>query len=169
MPKTFLIADTHFGHTNIIKYENRPFADADAMDSQIVKNWNKTVSKNDKIFIAGDVSFHNKEKTAQIIQQLNGKKILVKGNHDKRINQWWLDIGFEEVSNYPIIYKEWFIIQHEPPTYINEAMPFFWLYGHVHGTEMYKTITKNTACVCVERWNYTPVDLEKIIELSKLA
>ena len=169
MPKLFLTADTHFGHTNIIKYENRPFADANAMDALIIKNWNNVVSKNDKIIVAGDVSFHNKEKTSEIIQQLNGKKILVKGNHDKRNTQWWMDVGFDEVSDYPIIYKEWFIIQHEPPTYINDAMPFFWLYGHVHGTEMYKTITKNTACVCVERWNYTPVELDKIIELSKLA
>ena len=138
------------------------------MDSVMIKNWNRVVSKKDKVIVAGDVSFYNKEKTTEIIQQLYGKKILIKGNHDQRINQWWADVGFDEVSNYPIIYKEWFIIQHEPPTYINDAMPFFWIYGHVHGTAMYKTITKNTACVSVERWDYTPVELEKIIELAKL-
>jgi len=159
----------HFGHTNIIKYENRPFANADDMDAAMIKNWNSVVSKKDKVIVAGDVSFHNKEKTAEIIGQLHGKKVLVKGNHDTRNNTWWTDVGFDEVSCYPIIYKEWFVIQHEPPSYYNDATPYFYIYGHVHGSEMYRTITKQTACVCVERWDYTPVELEKIIELAKLA
>ena len=140
----------------------------EAMDIVMIKNWNKAVSKSDKVIVAGDVSFYNKEKTAEIIRQLHGKKILVKGNHDQRNNNWWIDAGFDEVSNYPIIYKEWFVIQHEPPTYYNDATPYFYIYGHVHSSEMYRTITKQTACVCVERWDYTPVDLEKIIELAKL-
>ena len=168
MNKLFLTADMHFGHTNIIKYENRPFASVDDMDSTIIKNWNKVVSKRDTVIIVGDVSFYGKEKTSEIVQQLYGKKILIKGNHDQRNNNWWMEIGFHEVSSYPIIYKEWFVIQHEPPTYYNDATPYFYIYGHVHGSEMYRTITKQTACVCVERWDYTPVELEKIIDLAKL-
>ena len=168
MGKVFLTADMHFGHENIIKYENRPFLTAELMDKAIIKNWNKVVAKSDTVFVAGDVSFHGKEKTKEIVTQLNGKKILIKGNHDQRNNNWWLDAGFAEVSNYPIIYKEFFVIQHEPPTYYNEATPFFYIYGHVHGSEMYRTITKQTACVCMERWDYFPVELEKIIELAKL-
>ena len=138
------------------------------MDKAIIKNWNKIVTKNDKVFVAGDVSFYNKEKTTEIINQLYGKKILIKGNHDQRNNQWWVDCGFAEVSNYPIIYNEWLIIRHEHPTYYNDSMPFFWIYAHVHNTPLYKTVTTNTACVSVERWNYTPVEIEKILELSKL-
>ena len=168
MKKVFLTADTHFGHTNIIKYENRPFMTVELMDATMIKNWNKVVSNDDLVLHCGDVSFYNKEKTTEIISQLNGKKVLVKGNHDQRNNQWWLDVGFDEVSNYPFVYKEWFVIQHEPPTYMNEATPYFYIYGHVHGTDMYKTITEQTACVSVERWDYTPVELDKIIELVKL-
>jgi calcineurin-like phosphoesterase family protein len=168
MNKIFLTADMHFGHTNIIKYENRPFMGADDMDDAIIKKWNKVVSKSDTVIVAGDVSFYKKEKTAEIVQNLNGKKILIKGNHDQRNNAWWAEAGFDEVSSYPIIYKEWFVIQHEPPYYYNDATPYFYIYGHVHGSEMYKTITKQTACVCVERWDYAPVELEKIIELAKL-
>ena len=169
MNKLYLTGDMHFGHTNIIKYENRPFSSAAEMDATIIKNWNSVVSKNDTVIVVGDVSFYNKEKTAEIVQQLYGKKILIKGNHDQRNNQWWVDVGFDEVSNYPIIYKEWFVIQHEPPTYMNDATPYFYIYGHVHGTDMYKTITKQSACVCVERWDYTPVELQKIMDLAKLA
>ena len=168
MSKLFLTADHHFGHANIIKYENRPFMSVEEMDAALIKNWNKVVSKRDTVIVAGDVSFYNKESTTEIVGQLNGKKILVKGNHDQRNSQWWMDVGFDMVSDYPIIYKEWFVIQHNPPTYINDAMPFFFIYGHVHGTEMYKTITKQSACVSVERWDYAPVELARIVELAKL-
>jgi calcineurin-like phosphoesterase family protein len=139
------------------------------MDAAMIRNWNNVVSKRDMVIVAGDVSFYGKDQTSEIIRQLHGKKVLVKGNHDQRNNQWWMDVGFDEVSSYPIIFREWFIIQHEPPTYINDAMPFFWIYGHTHGTDMYRTITKNTACVSIERWDYTPVELGRILELAKLA
>jgi len=165
----FITADQHFGHSNIIKYESRPFLNAEDMDRVLIKNWNTVVSNKDTIIIAGDISFHNKEKTTEIINQLNGKKILVKGNHDKRNNRWWMDVGIDTVSSFPIIFNDYFVIQHEPPAYYNDACPYFYIYGHVHGSEMYKTITKKTACVSVERWEYRPVELEKIIELSKLA
>ena len=106
MSKIFLTADMHFGHSNILKYENRPFDSIEAMDTALIKNWNNVVSKRNTVFVAGDVSFYNKEKTAQVIQQLFGKKILIKGNHDERNNQWWMDVGFHAVSPYPIVYKE---------------------------------------------------------------
>ncbi len=54
--KVFFIADTHFGDSNIIRYENRPFSDIQEMDSILIKNWNKTVSRNDRVFLAGDFS-----------------------------------------------------------------------------------------------------------------
>ena len=168
MNRVFVTADMHYGHTNIIKYESRPFNNAEDMDAALIKNWNKVVSKNDKVFVLGDVSFHNKEKTAEIVQQLHGRKFLVKGNHDQRNNQWFIDVGFDEVSSYPIIYKDWFVMQHEPPHYVNDAMPFFFLYGHVHASEPYRTVTKTSACVSVERWEYSPVEIEKIVELAKL-
>ena len=43
--KVFFIADTHFGDSNILRYENRPFSDVEQMDSTLIKNWNNTVSK----------------------------------------------------------------------------------------------------------------------------
>ena len=43
--KTFFVSDTHFNHTNIIKYCNRPFNNADEMDAALIKNWNAKVPK----------------------------------------------------------------------------------------------------------------------------
>ena len=55
MAKIWLISDTHFGHTNVIKYCNRPFESSDEMDKTIIKNWNNTIKKYDKVFLLGDV------------------------------------------------------------------------------------------------------------------
>lgn len=34
------IADLHFGHSNIISHDHRPFADADTMDKCLIDLWN---------------------------------------------------------------------------------------------------------------------------------
>jgi len=169
MNKTYFIADLHFGHGNMIEYENRPFKDARQMNEALIKNWNSVVTQKDKVFILGDVSFHSKETTKEIISRLYGQKILIMGNHDRGRNiAWWNEVGFKEVYRYPIVYNDFIILSHEPPSYIPPNTPYFYLYGHVHGSEMYKTITKTSACVSVERWDYTPVEYNKIQDLVKL-
>lgn len=77
--KYFIIADTHFGHKNIIKYCNRPFKTIEEMDETLIKNWNEVVSKEDTVLHLGDVFLCGKEKAKQIMSRLNGKKILIKG------------------------------------------------------------------------------------------
>lgn len=169
MAEVFITSDTHFGHELILKLENRPFVDTNIMDSELIKNWNSVVTPNDTVFHLGDVSFRNKEKTTEIISSLNGKKILICGNHDiSRSNKWWLDVGFSEVYRYPIVYKDFYILSHKPPAYYNDATAYFYIFGHVHSSEMYRTITKQTACVCTERWGYTPVNINKIIDLHTM-
>ena len=159
----YFISDLHFGHKNIIEYEKRPFRSVEHMNDELVKNWNKVVTGNDTVFCLGDVSFCGAELTRNYVSALNGKKILVMGNHDRiRKPDWWAEKGFQEVYRFPIIYKDWIVLGHEPPVYMCDSSPYYFMYGHVHGSEMYKTITRRSACVCVERWNYTPVSFERI-------
>lgn len=160
--KVFIISDTHFGHGRIIQYENRPFNSTNEMDEEMIKRWNAKVTNNDTVFHLGDFCFSNKEKTANIVSRLNGKKILIMGNHDRSHPvKWFIDCGFNEVYNYPILYKEFFLLSHEPITYLKA--PFINLYGHIHGSPNYPTFTKNSVCCCVERWNYTPVNFNTIL------
>ena len=88
MSTVFFTADPHFGHTNIIRYENRPFASAEEMDQELIRRWNETVSPEDTVYLLGDFSFYGKEKSTEILSALQGHIRLVMGNHDTRSTQW---------------------------------------------------------------------------------
>jgi calcineurin-like phosphoesterase family protein len=161
MARIFITADTHFGDSNIIAYEKRPFSSIEDMDNQMIASWNSVVNEDDIVFHLGDVGLYPLLKMQDIIKKLNGNKILIMGNHDDHLTlRQWMECGFDEVCKYPIVYNEFIVMQHQPPQYINSTTPFFYMYGHVHGTEMYPTVTKQSACVSVERWDYAPVNLE---------
>lgn len=83
MNKTFFTSDTHFGHTNIIKYTNRPFSSVEEMNDVLIQNWNAKVKAGDTVYHLGDFAFGEKYIHA-IFPKLNGRIILIKGNHDKR-------------------------------------------------------------------------------------
>ena len=152
--KFFAIADLHFGHSNIIKYCNRPFEDTDEMDRALIKNWNETVSNNDTVLVLGDVGFGSKEYIASLIKQLNGKKILIMGNHDNWSEQTYRDMGFHTVSRFPILWNDFYLLSHAP-LILSETTPYFNLYGHVHNDSRYVD-TASSKCVSVERIGYRP-------------
>lgn len=162
MQKTWFIADPHFGHANIIKYEKRPFASTEEMDATLTGNWNACVHKMDRIFVLGDFAFLPSAKTIKTVQSLKGYKILVLGNHDRhRSVNWWQKAGFEEVSAYPIIVDDFFMLSHEP-MYLNANMPYANIFGHVHGNPMYTDCSAQSFCVSVERIGYAPIEFETI-------
>lgn len=160
--KDFFISDHHFGHKHIIDFESRPFASAEQMTERMIEKWNAAVGDNDRVFHLGDFSFLNKEKTADIVRRLNGRKFLILGNHDRgRSRSWWLDAGFDEVSEYPIVYKDFFFLSHEP-MYMNKHMPYVNVHGHIHGQKYEGASYFN---VCVEHWDYTPLTFERIRDM----
>lgn len=76
----YFTSDTHFSHTNIIKYCNRPFKSVEEMDEVLIANWNSVVKKTDQVFHLGDFGYNYK-----IAQRLNGHKHLIWGNHDRKL------------------------------------------------------------------------------------
>lgn len=163
--KTFITSDLHFCHENIIKYEHLPFIDTEEMNETIIKNWNSVVSKEDEVWVLGDVFFCSKEKAKEIMDKLNGHKYLIYGNHDNHSIQWFYDVGFDEVYKHAITLNGFIHLQHRPPEYIREDAPNIYIYGHVHNSADYKTINTHSACVCHTRWGYQPVELNKIIDM----
>ena len=55
----YFTADTHFGHCNVIRFCDRPFASAEKMDEAMIQNWNERVTGNDTAYILGDMFFRS--------------------------------------------------------------------------------------------------------------
>jgi len=74
-----------FGHSNIIRYTNRPFKSVGEMDYELIRRWNERVQKDDVVFHLGDFCFkETKDRNAKYyLDQLNGQKIFIAGNHDR--------------------------------------------------------------------------------------
>ena len=85
----WFISDTHFGHAKVIEYCNRPFANIQEMDKELIKRWNAKVKSRDLVWHLGDFALANKEYVAEIVSKLNGEIRLIKGNHDTRSSQWF--------------------------------------------------------------------------------
>ncbi len=159
MSKVWLISDTHFFHEKIIEYEDRPFDSVDLMNAAIVTKWNNLIAKDDLVYHLGDVTFNNWDESFKIFSKLNGKKILVRGNHDKRrSDNWFKKLGFSYITKHPIIVDDFYILSHEP-VYLTKSMPYVNIHGHIHS----KTITgANYFNVSVECHNYAPVEFRTI-------
>lgn len=39
----YYISDLHIGHENILRFDNRPFADVNEMNNKLIENWNARV------------------------------------------------------------------------------------------------------------------------------
>lgn len=162
----FIISDTHFGHENAYKFVNydgskmRPFENASEADEYMIEKWNSIIKPNDKIYHLGDVGF-NKNKLDIILPQLNGTKILIKGNHDKfkpkAYLQHFKDIrGCHNLENY--------LLTHIPVHPESKGKFKLNIHGHVHANSLSDKWYYNA---CVEVNNYTPIPFDEIKLLTQ--
>lgn len=110
----YITSDQHFMHFNIIKYANRPFelSNDGVIDniSVIGKNYNSLVQEEDLVFHLGDLGHgraQNHENIGHILSNLKGRKILLKGNHDRWDDSFYLKY-FEQVKKYLIVDSTFF-------------------------------------------------------------
>ena len=182
MGKTFFISDLHFGHKNILSFDNRPFSSIEKHDKFLINSWNNKVGIDDDVWVLGDISWHNPTKTIEIFNQLNGIKHLCKGNHDsKLLKNRQVQNLFVEICDYKEIQIEngvGIVICHYPiPCYNNHFYGWYHLYGHVHSsfewnmternryemTELYNKTCKmyNVGCM-MPYMNFEPKTLTEI-------
>ena len=165
-------SDLHFCHNNILNYEpdSRPFNTIEEMNEALVQKWNEKVSVEDTVYVLGDLSMGRVEVAIEYIKRLNGKIILIRGNHDtpKRIEAY-KEIGIEVHDIFYLPYKgRYFILCHFPIAneefirmVIEDNSEVVNLYGHVHSNAPvgYKDGTYH---VGVDTNRLTPISIEQI-------
>lgn len=96
MGQIFLTSDLHLGHDKNFIWKARGFNSIEEHDEAIIERWNKTVSKEDEVYILGDLALGSLDNARDRLAQLNGNICWVKGNHDTptRERMYLFDLGF---------------------------------------------------------------------------
>jgi len=167
-------SDTHYFHKNIIKYCNRPFTDIREMNETLIANHNSVVQPDDIVYHTGDFAFCQPKDAIKILDQLNGKIHLIKGNHDRLDNK--VAERFESISAYKEIRvpdtdakggEQMIVLLHYAMRIWNKSHHGSWhLYGHSHGS--LPDLNDSLSFDCgVDSWNYFPVSYEQVKEKMK--
>lgn len=160
----YFISDTHFGHTNIIRYSNRPFKHTDEMNETIISNWNAIVKPQDIVYHLGDFAFLPEHKAENILRRLNGHKHFILGNHDKnntKLKGWTSIQHYKEIQ----IGEDSIVLFHYGMRVWNKShYGSYMLYGHSHGSLPGNSQSLDVGVDC---WNFTPIDFDQIRERMK--
>lgn len=146
-------SDEHYSHENIIRYCNRPFANADEMNEALIEEHNRVVKDKDIVYHLGDFTFRKLNFAFETISRLNGQHFFIRGNHD----YWNQETGKDQVSETDLLWaakiyfgsdkiigvKDYLEIKTNDGHFILSHFPMFtWhknhrgsmmLHGHCHG------------------------------------
>jgi len=137
----YFTSDNHWGHSNIIKYCNRPFDNVHIMNQVMFDRINQTVGADDTLYILGDFCYKGKKPIEYRSRILCQDVHLILGNHDKRsdykddLGAARIDVGFTSVQEVKeIIYcNQRIYLSHYPHrSWPASHKGSFMLYGHVH-------------------------------------
>jgi calcineurin-like phosphoesterase family protein len=172
-------SDTHFAHKGILEYCVRPWKTTDECREGLVANWNALVKAEDDIYIIGDFCFAGAGYHGELIPRLNGRKHLIKGNHDGFQARRYLAWGFVEVvdNNCLLTLKngQEVLLCHYPYSgdhttgerYL-ERRPvdtgLALIHGHVHQEWLMRGRMLN---VGVDAWNWEPATEDQVIEMLR--
>jgi calcineurin-like phosphoesterase family protein len=188
MPDIFVTSDHHFGHANILTFENngqllRPeFANVDEMDEHMIEMWNKTVPPRAKVYHLGDFTMHRRF-VAKYAHRLTGELRIVLGNHDDddmRTYQPYVpvenDEGVTSLQYRPLFKKVFssrrlddFLFTHIPVHPLSLKPGQVNVHGHVHNNVPQGFFGRHYYNVSVEMHKYCPVPLETIRQYRKQA
>jgi calcineurin-like phosphoesterase family protein len=168
----WLTSDLHFNHVNILKYEpvSRPYETLEEMNEVIIKNWNDRVKPEDTVYVLGDMVMGQLDAGRECLKRLNGKIVLIRGNHDspKRI-EMYKEMGIEVHDIYYLPYKgRYFILCHFPiaseefiKMVIKDNSEVVNLYGHVHSNAP-KGYVNGTYHVGLDTNDLCPISIQQI-------
>lgn len=156
--KVRFISDLHFGHENLAT-RLRGFNSAVEHDYYLIDCFNSVVTNSKDItYILGDITME--KPNYDILNNLNGVKHIVLGNHDRRQDVVNLLKYVDSVSGM-INYKKEFILTHCPihPTELEYRYKYN-IHGHVHANSL---IDNRYINVCAEVIDYKPKSIEELL------
>jgi calcineurin-like phosphoesterase family protein len=163
----------HFGYTNILRICNRPFASVEEMDAALIDNRNSAVGRSDEVYILGDITMKPAETAHGYISALNGRKYLIRGNHDRFLQKYERYLSdFEWVEDYHVLRHEGrkLILMHYPllewDGYFRGAIH---LHGHTHKLDAFPARSDPDALafnVGVDCNGYRPVSISEVLAMS---
>ena len=184
MGKIFFTGDLHFGHENVLVFDNRPFTTVEEMDAELIRRWNRKVGKEDLVYVLGDMIWKTRNEDApDLIKKLNGQIILIKGNHDRFLHNAKaksalagvkdsddICVALEDGTKKRVILSHYFI-----PMYNGHRYQAIHLHAHSHFTDEadfevdFAKYLNSIGCrneiynVGCMYWEYEPVTLDEII------
>jgi len=184
LSKIYFTSDLHFGHENVIRFDDRPFASVEEMDAELIRRWNAKVDRGDLVYVLGDMIWKTKNDDAlNIIKSLNGQIILIKGNHDRFLSNAKAKNALAAVKDYDDICvmledgttRRCVLSHYFIPMYNGHRYQGIHLHGHSHFTDEadfeidlaeqlnnqgIRNEIYNVGCMY---WNYEPVTLDEIL------
>ena len=184
LQKVFFTSDLHFGHENVLRFDNRPFASVEEMDAELVRRWNEKVGKGDLVYVLGDLIWKSRNGDAHnLIRSLNGQIILIKGNHDRFLHNAQAKAALAGIKDYDDIcvtledgsVRRCILSHYFIPFYNGHRHQAIHLHGHSHFTDEadlelkmakelneigFKSEIYNVGCMY---WDYAPVTLAEIL------
>ena len=172
MSNIFLCSDHHYAHKNILNFTNadgsrvRDFASVEEMNGAIISRHNSVVRPSDKVYFLGDVTMNTNAKGLEFLSEMNGEKILIKGNHDLCTAQQYLKYFKDIRGSYQLA---GFILTHIP---IHPDSLSRWaanVHGHLHTNQVQLNGKPDPRYlnVSLEQINFTPIALENLVQLVK--
>lgn len=177
---SFAVSDWHFGHENTwAKFKNadgtplRLFTSTEEMDETMIERHNAKVNSQDTVYCLGDVVIN--KKSLHLVKRLNGKKRLIRGNHDIFDDRFYREVGFEKIYGVRVFVDK-FIFSHIPlhPDCITHRFRVN-VHGHVHGNQVMRQCgipelrhimepDPRYFPISVEHTNYAPLSFDEIEE-----
>lgn len=155
-----ITSDAHFRHDNVIRFERKCFDSVEAHDGRLLplwREWLSGLSENDTFYFLGDLCGKGQEECvvrdilAGAFSLTPAKKVMIKGNHDKRTPNSLLEEVFDQVYDYPVYISDRVVLSHYPcavyPSQVN-------VHGHTHGMRLKDM---NHICASVHVNKYRPV------------
>jgi calcineurin-like phosphoesterase family protein len=133
---------------------------------QIIRNWRKIVMPEDTVFHLGDVILSRPSELAVINASLPGKKILIRGNHDRESDGWYERAGFAFVAQAVLVGGVY--LTHAPQVTLPDGAVIN-VHGHLHaGTHRPGNYAPHCKLLALEHDGYAPIEMQEFVGFSPM-